>query len=80
MKTNTTLGPINPEDPGITLAHEYIVAAYPGWECDSQSRPYDRGKMGNIALRALEPVKAYGVKSIIDATVIDLNQKRAEMS
>jgi phosphotriesterase-related protein len=74
MKINTVLGPISPEDLGITLVHEHITAAYPGWECDPLSRPYDREKIGNIALRALEPVKAYGVKSIVDATVIDLNR------
>jgi len=74
MKINTVLGPIAPEDLGGTLVHEHIAAGYPGWECDPLSRPYDRGKMAKICLRALEPVKSYGLNSIIDATMVDLSR------
>ncbi len=73
-KINTVLGPISPEELGITLVHEHIATAYPGWDCDPLSRPYDREKMARICLRALEPVKAHGVRTIIDATPIDLNR------
>jgi phosphotriesterase-related protein len=73
-KINTVLGPISPENLGITLVHEHIATAYPGWDCDPLARPYDREKMAKICLRVLEPVKAYGVKSIIDATPIDLHR------
>jgi phosphotriesterase-related protein len=71
-KINTVLGPILPQDLGTTLVHEHIAASYPGWECDSLSRPYEREKMIQKGLRVIEPVKAYGVKSIIDATPSDL--------
>jgi len=73
-KINTVLGPISPEDLGLTLVHEHIAAGYPGWECDPLSRPYDRGKMAKVCMRALEPVKSYGLNSIIDATTMDLNR------
>jgi phosphotriesterase-related protein len=71
-KINTVLGEISPEDLGSTLVHEHIVASQPGWECDPLSRPYDRGKMVQRCLRALSPVKTYGLGAIIDATPIDL--------
>lgn len=74
MKINTVLGPISSEALGLTLVHEHMAAGYAGWECDPLSRPYDRGKMVKLCLKALEPVKAYGVQSIIDATPPDLNR------
>jgi phosphotriesterase-related protein len=74
MKINTVLGSIGPEDLGLTLVHEHVAVAYPGWECDPLSRPYNREKMSNVALRVMESVKAYGVRSIIDATPVDLNR------
>ena len=73
-KINAALGSISPEDLGLTLVHEHIAVGYSGWECDPLSRPYNREKMVKICLRALEPVKAYGVNSIIDATPADLNR------
>jgi len=71
-KINTVLGPIDPEEMGRTLAHEHIAAGYPGWECDPLARPYNREKIVNVCMKSLEPVKTYGVKTIIDATSIDL--------
>ncbi|OHD69381.1 MAG: hypothetical protein A2W19_05580 [Spirochaetes bacterium RBG_16_49_21] len=73
-KINTVLGPISSDDLGLVLAHEHIVAAYPGWECDPLSRPYDRERIASICLRSIEPVKAYGVNSIVDATPADLSR------
>ncbi len=71
---NTVRGPISPDDLGLTLSHEHIAAAYPGWECDPLSRPYDREKIVRVCLRSLDPVKEYGVRSIIDATPADLSR------
>ena len=73
-KVNTVLGPVAPEDLGITLVHEHIAAAYPGWDCDPLSRPYDREKIVDVCLRNLEPVKSYGVRSVVDATPADLGR------
>lgn len=73
-KINTVLGPISPEDLGLTLVHEHISVGFPGWECDPLSRPYDRETMARRSLKSLEQVKAYGVQSIIDATPADLNR------
>ena len=56
-KINTVLGSITSEDLGMTLVHEHIAVAYPGWDCDPLSRPYNREKMARLVLRTLEPVK-----------------------
>jgi len=71
---NTVLGPIAPDKLGPTLAHEHIVLGYCGWECDAFSLPYDREKIVKICVEMLKPVKQYGLKSIIDATPIDLGR------
>jgi len=74
VKINTVLGSIDPESLGLTLAHEHIVAGYPGWECDPLARPYNREKMVDVCLRSLEPAKTCGVNAVIDATPIDLSR------
>lgn len=71
---NTVLGLISPDSLGLTLVHEHIVAAYPGWECDPLARPYDRARMVEVCTCNLKPVKSYGVTTIIDATPVDLNR------
>lgn len=73
-KINTVLGPIEPESLGLTLPHEHIVAAYPGWECDPLAKPYNSEKILGACLKNLEPVKQYGVRAIIDATPVDLSR------
>ncbi len=78
-KINSVLGPISPDDLGLTLAHEHIIAGYAGWECDALSRPYNREKIVNICLKALAPVKEFGVRSIVDATPNDLSRNVAVM-
>jgi len=73
-KINTVLGPIEPEEMGLTLPHEHIIAAYPGWECDPLTRSYHQEKIVIACLKNIEPVKQYGVKTIIDATPVDLSR------
>lgn len=73
-RVNTVLGPVASESLDITLAHEHIVQGPPGWECDPLARPYDRNKIVNVCLKNLEPVKAFGVNAIIDATPVDLSR------
>ncbi|HPD55753.1 MAG TPA: hypothetical protein P5294_05420 [Smithellaceae bacterium] len=78
-KINTVLGPIAPENLGLTLPHEHIIAAYPGWECDPLTRPYNQEKIVSACLKNLEPVKQFGVRAIIDATPVDLSRNVAVM-
>ncbi len=52
VRINTVLGPIDPESLGLTLAHEHVVAGYPGWACHPFVRPYNREKMVDVCLRS----------------------------
>jgi len=65
---NTVRGPVAADDLGVTLIHEHIQFGYPGFEGDRTCAPYDREKAIKNVVEQLEQVKAYGVKTIVDAT------------
>ena len=71
---NTVLGPVSSDELGVTLMHEHIVSAQPGWECDALAVPYDREAIAKVCVEALEEAKAYGVKSLVDAAPNDLHR------
>ena len=71
---NTVLGPISTDELGPTLIHEHLILAYPGWECDALAVPYDREAIAMACVEALERAKAYGLKTLVDATPIDLGR------
>ena len=65
--TSTVLGPVSPGDLGTTLMHEHLVFGFPGFEGDiTLGIPRE-----DAILRAkaeVEKAKAFGVKTIVDAT------------
>jgi len=71
-KVNTVLGPISTDELGLTLIHEHLTLAYPGWECDALAVPYDREAIAKTCVEALEEAKAYGVNTMVDASPNDL--------
>jgi phosphotriesterase-related protein len=68
---NTVLGPVSPDDLGITLTHEHICYGYPGWEGDQTVAPFDRRKIVRTALEMMGQLKTLGVKTLVDATPND---------
>jgi len=71
---NTVLGPVSTDDLGATLIHEHLVLGHPGWECDALAAPYDRGVIAKVCGEALEEAKACGLKTMVDASPIDLSR------
>lgn len=71
---NTVLGPVSVDDLGTTLIHEHLVLGHPGWECDALAAPYDRRAIADVCVQALEEAKAYGLKTMVEASPIDLNR------
>ncbi|MEE9490832.1 MAG: phosphotriesterase-related protein, partial [Dehalococcoidia bacterium] len=71
---NTVLGPISTDELGPTLIHEHLLVATPGWECDALAVPYNREVFATACVEALEKAKAYGMKTMVDATPIDLGR------
>jgi len=68
----TVTGPVLPDSLGMTLIHEHITFAYPGWYADDSVDPYDREAAEKMCLKVLEDVKKLGVKTIVDATAADV--------
>lgn len=69
---NTVLGPITPEELGVTLMHEHILYGYPGWEGDQTIAPLNRDAIVNNAVAILTRLKNdFGLASYVDATASD---------
>ena len=71
-KINTVLGPITPEQLGITLMHEHMVLAYPGWDVDALCQHLEFSELAKICADAYSEVKQYDVKTVVDASPNDL--------
>ena len=68
----TVTGPISLDNLGVTLMHEHVTFAYPGWFADDSLAPYSREAAEVVCLKVLEDVKKLGVKTIVDATAADV--------
>ncbi|MFH1137915.1 MAG: phosphotriesterase-related protein [Pseudomonadota bacterium] len=72
VKVNTVLGPISPDDMGVTLVHEHILYGYPGWDGDQSVAPYDHDALVKNAVDVLRNLKdEFGLKTYLDATAVD---------
>jgi phosphotriesterase-related protein len=68
------LGPLDPAALGVTLMHEHIRLALPGYEHDSAVRG-DRGAEMAQAVARLEDLRALGVGTLVDASPIELGRE-----
>ncbi|MCX6005433.1 MAG: hypothetical protein NT082_07175, partial [Chloroflexi bacterium] len=68
---NTAMGPISPDQLGVTLVHEHFCFAYPGWFADATIAPYNREAALQTGLKVCETLKSIGVKTVIDPTPND---------
>jgi phosphotriesterase-related protein len=64
---NTVCGPVSSDEIGITLMHEHLQFGYAGW-CAHTNKPQDKEKALAIAQKAMDDIKACGVKTYVDAT------------
>ena len=64
---NTVTGPITPGDLGKTLMHEHFFFGYPGYQGDSLGFR-TREELVTLGVETAEKVKAWGVKTVVDAT------------
>jgi len=71
VKINTVLGPISPDDMGVTLPHEHICSGYPGWNLDEFSPALDFKTIADNAVAKIEKAKAYGLKTMVDPASMD---------
>ncbi|KLA35449.1 phosphotriesterase-related protein [Bacillus cereus] len=68
---NTVLGPIESEFLGKTLIHEHFLFGFPGFSGDSTLGGLDWEVALNVAIKAVEQMKSFGVQTVVDATPND---------
>jgi phosphotriesterase-related protein len=68
----TVTGAIPVDKLGMTLMHEHVTFAYPGWFADDSLGLYRRDVVEIACLKVLEDVKRLGVHTIVDATPADV--------
>jgi phosphotriesterase-related protein len=73
-KINTVLGPVSPDELGVTLIHEHLVFSYLGWECDALAPAYDREAAATVCVEALGEAKSQGLRTLVDATGTDMGR------
>ena len=67
---NTVCGPVSAEEIGTTLMHEHIQYGYVGWYAHTNVKN-NRKKILDVAMKAMNDIKACGVKTFVDATPND---------
>ena len=72
-KIITVTGPVDPEEMGLTLAHEHILVDFIGAEKSGAHR-YSKDDVVATMLPYLEAVRHQGVRSFIDATPMYLGR------
>lgn len=67
------MGPVDPKELGFTLMHEHIINVNPSM---SQAFPdwFNRRETISKAIKQLKEAKQYGLKTIVDATPINLGR------
>ena len=74
---NTVRGPVEASDLGSTLMHEHVFVLSP--EIEKTSAEWDEQAAQDTAVQRLAELKARGIDTIVDLTVIGLGRNTARM-
>ena len=75
MKIQSILGPIDSAELGQTLIHEHITCADWSMRMNFGGKFFDHDTVVAIAKRALAPVQAMGLKTLVDGTPVNLGRE-----
>ena len=71
---NTVTGAIPVSQLGVTLMHEHLVIAYPGWESDTLNPPASREDFLAVCVDKVQQMQEVGVQSMLDPCPSDLGR------
>jgi len=71
---NTVSGPIRVEELGVTLMHEHLLIAYPGWEADTLHPGPNREAILATCIAKVKSMQACGIQSMLDPCPNDLGR------
>ncbi len=77
MKLQSVLGPVDSAELGQTLIHEHITCADWSMRMNFGTKFFDYDTVVDMAVRALAPVQALGVKTLVDGTPVNLGRDLA---
>ena len=71
---NTVTGEIDVRDLGVTLMHEHLLIAYPGWEADTLHPGLCREDMVAVCVDKIQSMQDQGIRSMLDPCPNDLGR------
>lgn len=78
MKTiQTVTGPVPVSDLGRTLMHEHFLYGFCGFQGDATIGAFHRDEAMQTCIKAAEDAKAYGIRTIVDATTNECGRNAA---
>ena len=71
---NTVTGEIDVCDLGVTLMHEHLLIAYPGWEADTLHPGLSRDDIVAVCVDKIQSMQDQGIRSMLDPCPNDLGR------
>ncbi|PLW68956.1 phosphotriesterase family protein [Pseudohalioglobus lutimaris] len=71
---NTVTGPLCVDELGVTLMHEHLHIAYPGWEADTLNPGPTYQQCVEVCVERIEQMQACGIQSMLDPCPSDLGR------
>jgi len=71
---NTVTGEISVDDLGVTLMHEHLLIAYPGWEAHTLEPGPSRDEIVAVCIDKIQSMQALGIQSMLDPCPNDLGR------
>lgn len=71
---NTVTGEISVDALGVTLMHEHLLIAYPGWEADTLHPGPGRDEIVAVCVDKIQAMQAVGIQSMLDPCPNDLGR------
>ena len=73
VHVNTLLGPVHPDEMGVTATHEYIMSGLPGWEYDN-SFWFDMSRAFETCYNELMDFRLLGGQTYVDCSGVGLGR------
>ena len=71
---NTVTGEIGVDELGVTLMHEHLLIAYPGWEAHSLEPGPNRDEIVSVCIDKIQSMQDIGIQSMLDPCPNDLGR------
>ena len=74
MTLMTVRGPVTADQMGMTLLHEHVRVAFPGWDLEAKSKLKTREEEVSTSVERMQELLAYGVNTFVDPCPMELGR------